>query len=228
MLAYELYLRAYSAPLRYPGPADGAVAELSALLRELPLYATAARADPRFRNPAGVARKIQNLMWAATGGRQGSPHLSATDRRVASEVGAAEAAAISAAIRTAVRSSDLSALAAARPATPEAEAVEGELLYRWHAARERSRPLVRAKKEAARTETGALACEACGDQLARYGPSGPGVFECHHKLPLSAGVRQTRLEDLAIVCPTCHRVLHAGRRWPSVRNLAASLEASRG
>ena len=35
----------------------------------------------------------------------------------------------------------------------------------------------------------------------------------------AGGERTTRLEDLALVCPTCHRALHSRSRWSSVQEL---------
>ncbi len=81
--------------------------------------------------------------------------------------------------------------------------VEGEVLTRLHLIRERSTDAVRRKKERVLSETGRLACEACGFDFSEvYGPLGEGFAECHHTQPLAnlAGERATRLTDLAIVC----------------------------
>jgi predicted HNH restriction endonuclease len=64
--------------------------------------------------------------------------------------------------------------------------------------------------------TGSLVCEVSGcgfDFFRTYGELGREFAECHHRVPLSllAGVRETRLEDLAIVCANCHRMLHRGK-----------------
>lgn len=48
-------------------------------------------------------------------------------------------------------------------------------------------------------------CQACGLKLVvneKY------VVECHHLVPVSLGVRETTMEDLVSLCPTCHRVAH--------------------
>lgn len=83
LLAWELFLTEYADPLRYPDATHAPVQQLSRHLRELPLHAPEVRRSPRFRNPAGVARKIQNLMYFATGGAQGSENGSAVDQQVA-------------------------------------------------------------------------------------------------------------------------------------------------
>lgn len=48
-------------------------------------------------------------------------------------------------------------------------------------------------------------CQACSFYLKvgkRY------VIDCHHLYPLALGRRETRLDDLASLCPTCHRIAH--------------------
>jgi predicted HNH restriction endonuclease len=84
---------------------------------------------------------------------------------------------------------------------------EGKRLLRIHLSRERDPKIVALKKRAAAS----LACEACGLLFRdRYGPSAPDYCEVHHLLPLAQlkGERETRLEDLAILCANCHRVAH--------------------
>lgn len=114
-------------------------------------------------------------------------------------------------------------------ADPEAEAFpEGEVSYRRHVARERSARLVRLRKQQAR---GDLRCQACGfDFAAVYGPLGEGYIECHHVRPVSelrAG-ETTRVQDLALVCANCHRMLHRRRPWLGMDALARLLARRRG
>ena len=88
---------------------------------------------------------------------------------------------------------------------------EGRELLRLHKTKERSKKLVRLKKEAVRDETGQLACEVCGfDFGTAYGELGDGFAECHHRTPLASLTKEVevRIADLAIVCANCHRVLH--------------------
>jgi len=86
VLAYDLYLRDYAQPLRYPDGTHPAVRDLSRTLRTLTLHPQEVRADPRFRNPNSIARKVQNLMWQATGEAAGSANGSAMDVRVVAEL----------------------------------------------------------------------------------------------------------------------------------------------
>lgn len=98
----------------------------------------------------------------------------------------------------------------------ELEAVEGVPRQRliWHRTRERR--LRQQKMLAARqANDGRLLCEVpgCGFEFERtYGPLGEGFAEVHHLHPLaslSAGTRVS-LNDLAVVCANCHRMIHRG------------------
>jgi 5-methylcytosine-specific restriction protein A len=102
------------------------------------------------------------------------------------------------------------------------EAPEGRLLTRIHLVRERNRKLVKRKLEQALKKSGRLICEVCNfDFVKSYGNHGVGFMECHHLKPvtqLSEG-HQTRLEDLALICANCHRMIHRRRPWLSVVEL---------
>ena len=100
--------------------------------------------------------------------------------------------------------------------------VEGALRLTSHLCRERSRSLVERKKRAVFLAKGNLACEACGfDFLQAYGDWGADFCEVHHKVPLAAAdaAAPTRLEDLAVICSNCHRVIHRVNPMPSVEGL---------
>jgi hypothetical protein len=58
---------------------------------------------------------------------------------------------------------------------------------------------------AKRKELDGYKCQACGFH---FDVSGRHVVECHHLDPISLGQRETRLEDLISLCPTCHRIAH--------------------
>ncbi|WP_423192503.1 HNH endonuclease [Cupriavidus sp. H18C2] len=117
------------------------------------------------------------------------------------------------------------------PEEPEvAEAEEGRILTRVHRVRERSRALVLAAKAAARKKYGRLCCEACGfDFEAEYGNRGANIIDVHHTRPLHSlaegGI--TRLDELALLCANCHRVVHASRPWLSVEELAEIIKSER-
>lgn len=102
------------------------------------------------------------------------------------------------------------------------EAEEGGLILRLHLSRERSRKLIQRKREQVQAELGRLACEACDFEFAdRYGNLGQGFIEVHHRKPVATlePGDKTRLEDLALVCANCHRMLHRRKVLLSVEDL---------
>ncbi|MFZ6640777.1 HNH endonuclease [Undibacterium sp. TC4M20W] len=91
-----------------------------------------------------------------------------------------------------------------------------------HTRRERNAKLIKKKKESVLKATGKLACEGCGFDFMRfYGPLGDGFIECHHRRALSTLVesKNTKLDDLAMVCANCHRMLHRIRPWKTIEEL---------
>jgi hypothetical protein len=109
---------------------------------------------------------------------------------------------------------------------------EGRLLERRHFARERSRALTRLAKEQARASGRALDCWVCGFNFAQfYGAHGEDYIEAHHIVPVSELDENstTRVEDLALVCANCHRMLHLRRPWlglSELKKLIASRDAA--
>lgn len=94
--------------------------------------------------------------------------------------------------------------------------LEGEIRTRMTSHRRRERRLRAAKIAAVSNRSdGALVCEVpnCGFDFRRaYGNLGAGYAQVHHLRPLGdvSSVRETRLEDLAIVCANCHAMIHRG------------------
>lgn len=112
----------------------------------------------------------------------------------------------------------------------DATAVEGERRLVEHLRVERSAALAKAKKATVLSRTGQLACEVCDfDFGEHYGAVAKGFCEVHHRRPLSKrrGRSETSLEDLAIVCSNCHRVLHLSSCTLSVEELRSELLKSR-
>jgi hypothetical protein len=90
-------------------------------------------------------------------------------------------------------------------------AKEGRRRWVLHLRRERNAKIVGAKKSQVLKKTGRLECEVCGfDFKERYGALGENFCEAHHKQPLSTLNEQTetKLDDLAILCSNCHRMIH--------------------
>lgn len=107
---------------------------------------------------------------------------------------------------------------------------EGAIIFRLHQSRERNgRAPLEAKRQRLVT-TGDLACDVCGFSFVQaYGARGAGFIEAHHDEPLSQ-VRtrvRTRVEDLALVCSNCHRMLHRTRPWLRARELCELLRRER-
>lgn len=110
-------------------------------------------------------------------------------------------------------------------------AKEGKLLARMHYYRERDRAFVkRAQKYYRSKQGGKLTCEACG-MVAQsfYGPVGERCIEVHHKIPISELQPDsiTRVEDVAVVCASCHRVIHSKMPCLSVSDVAALIASQK-
>ena len=85
------------------------------------------------------------------------------------------------------------------------ESKEGKELFRKHRIRERDSSLTYKKKQNA-IKNGNLVCEVCQFSFQNFYDQ--EYIECHHKIPIYKGERITKLEDLALVCSNCHRMLH--------------------
>lgn len=108
--------------------------------------------------------------------------------------------------------------------------LEGDVLLKVHKVRERNVALVKRKKETVLQHRGCLCCEVCEfDFQSFYGEIGDGFAECHHIRPLAQFTQQkkTKLNDLAIVCSNCHRMLHRANCALSVHDLKQIVEVSR-
>lgn len=101
---------------------------------------------------------------------------------------------------------------------------EGKLKEKLHLSRERNRELVRQAKLLGLDQDGHLKCACCGfDFLATYGEVGKGFIEAHHTKPVSTlheNGEETKIEDLALVCSNCHRMLHRKRPWLKMDELS--------
>lgn len=179
------------------------VIEVSQVLRSLPINLDAR--GPKYRSPASVKRRLLN--FAKLDGKSGLSGGGEECKRFWAQFHN-KPAAISE-LAHAIRATATSV--SASPVVEEETALEGAILTRMHVTFERDFKLARRRKEKALAETGRLACEACGfDFRAVYGPRGDGYIECHHKVPLSrlrASTRR-RLQDLALLCANCHRMIH--------------------
>jgi len=79
-------------------------------------------------------------------------------------------------------------------------AQEGYLQDRTLLSRKRDQKLVKQRKKMDNYQ-----CQSCDFLLIIEGKS---IIECHHLFPLNFGERDTKIEDLVCLCPTCHRIAH--------------------
>lgn len=107
---------------------------------------------------------------------------------------------------------------------------EGKLKEKLHLNRERNQELVKRAKAQAMARDGALKCTCCGfDFFENYGKVGHGFIEAHHTKPISElheDGEETQVEDLALVCSNCHRMLHRKRPWLKMKDLRSLLAAN--
>jgi 5-methylcytosine-specific restriction protein A len=203
ILALEAY---FALAGRNPSAKDPQIIALSKTLRALPYHGEAAR-KPTFRNPDGVAFKVQNLRSRDTG--KGLGNVSRMDRTIWDEFGSNRAEVKR--LATLIRAGITAGHQIASPQVDETEEVEfyeGRLLTQSHMRRERSAGLRKALLK--KRQGDALHCDVCGEAHASLPPElRAAAFEAHHIIPIAAaGEGATKLSDVALLCATCHRLLH--------------------
>lgn len=119
--------------------------------------------------------------------------------------------------------------AEAEPAVDEEEifGVEGRLLARIHVYKERDKSFAARVKKHIKAKNGKLTCEACGmDPVALYGPNGERCLEAHHRIPIEQLQPDsiTRVDEMAILCASCHRIVHSAKPCIPVEELADALK----
>jgi 5-methylcytosine-specific restriction protein A len=228
ILALHFYLQHRPNP---PGKGSPDIIELSKALNRLgeKLFPPEDRADT-FRNENGVYMKLMNLRRLdpqyTSEGKSGLSRGSKAEEEVWTEF-AGDAARCRHAAEAIMASLDDPEVGTTQLGTDIGdegvqEAAEGRLLTRKHLARERNRKLVDSKRNQALKRYGKLVCEVCGfDFAVHYGDRGNGFIECHHTKPVTTLVEghTTHLDDLALVCSNCHRIIHRCRPWLSVSAL---------
>ncbi|MFN8290250.1 MAG: HNH endonuclease [Chitinophagaceae bacterium] len=192
------------------------VIALSKLLNKLPIFKDRPDAQ-KFRNPNGVSLKLSNFLAIDpdyTG--KGMEAVSKLDKELFKEFvnQKGKLHALAAEIKKIALDEDLSSrlsLVEEDEQTEDDTVEEGQVLYRLHKLRERDSSIARKKKNSVLKNTGRLACQVCNfDFFLNYGDLGKGYIECHHLTPLSSLKSETKtsLDDLALVCANCHRMLH--------------------
>ena len=212
-----------------PSAKDPRIIALSQTLRDLPYHGAAAR-KPTFRNPDGAAFKVQNLRSLETG--KGLGNVSRMDREIWDEFGTnpAEVRRLATLIQAGI-AADHQAATSEVDEVENVEFYEGRLLTQRHMRRERSAGLRKALLN--KRQGDALCCEICGEAYAALPPElRAAAFEAHHIVPIAeVGEGATKLSDVALLCATCHRLLHRlialKRGWVSLAE-AKSVLPGRG
>jgi|SRR5471030_315643 len=223
ILALHLYLKFRP---KLPSKSGEDVKLLSQQLNDL---ASSSSSFSTFRNVNGVYMKIMNFMSIdpdyVMRGKSGLTRNNKDEQLVWNLFANDEV------LRSATASSIL-AFVAAPAETPLMsnddvvdefiEAEEGRLLTRIHRTRERNKQLVRKFKQHVRATRGGLVCEGCGLEAAdKYGIEFADVMDVHHRRPLHTlqPDDKTNFSDLALLCASCHRIVHSRRKWLSVEQL---------
>jgi hypothetical protein len=111
----------------------------------------------------------------------------------------------------------------------DVEFPEGREIERKHKMRERNPALVKAAKDLFKKKEGRLYCQSCGfDFYNLYGEIGIDFIEVHHVVPVHElkGETKTKVEDVALVCSNCHRMLHRRRPWIKMEELKLLIRKS--
>lgn len=111
---------------------------------------------------------------------------------------------------------------------PRREYQEGHKKLVSHVRLEKTRnpTLIKDAKRIFKAKNGKLFCEICKFNFeSHYGKRGKDFIEAHHRTPISElkNVVTLYVEDLAMVCSNCHRMLHR-RPWITVDALGELLQ----
>ena len=224
ILALNLYFELNG---KVPGADNHKVKELSHTLRGLPLYPVEARKD-NFGNSDGVAFKLQNIHSIRTG--TGLKNVSKMDRYVYEQFGddRDQLRQLSEQILSAGR--EFNASEALVEQNDDQTFLEGQIITASHKRRERS-PRLRQTVIREQKKLGPLACEicGCGSRWKKLVPE-EATFECHHRrLFADSGRRQTRTNEVALLCASCHRAIHAyigkSGQWISPEDFKSKLHS---
>lgn len=105
---------------------------------------------------------------------------------------------------------------------------EGKRKLKQHIIRERNPLVIKLAKQQFKEQYGRLFCEICSfDFFERYGEIGEDFIEGHHTIPVSELVegQKTKVEDIALVCSNCHKMLHRRRPWLTKEELKCLLKS---
>jgi 5-methylcytosine-specific restriction protein A len=213
-----------------PGKESGEIISLSLLLNRLgeKLFPPENRSDT-FRNENGVYMKLMNFRRLdpeyTTKGKSGLSRGARVEETVWAEFSgdAARCELVANAIIASLDDPEVGVSWIEQDIEGGVqEAPEGRLLTRKHLGRERNGALVKKKLKQALKRYGKLVCQVCEfDFAVCYGDRGSGFIECHHTKPVATLTpgHLTHIDDLALLCANCHRIIHWGRPWLSIEEL---------
>ena len=224
ILTLDFYLR-YRPSI--PGTGSTQVSELSDFLNRLQLKLGGETGD-KFRNPNGVYMKLMNFRRFDPNYEGKGLERGGKDEEVVWNLYSSNPDHLHDLAR------GIKSLVLSEAPVPPAEIIgedeeegeEGQILTRTHRYRERNTKLVARKKQRVLQEKGTLSCEVCGfDFSSAYGERGDGFIECHHTKPVSElrDGETTKINELALVCANCHRMIHRRKPWLSVEELSGLL-----
>jgi 5-methylcytosine-specific restriction protein A len=232
ILALDLYFSTDRGSIDKKNPK---IIEVSRVLNELPIFPE--RPDEeKFRNANGVTLKLSNfLTFDHTYKGKGMSGGSRLDEEVFNEFlnERDRLRHIAAEIRGVAGNAELKHKIYAieeDEQTLRDTVMEGQVLYKLHKVRERDKKIVDLKKHQSILLTNKLTCEACIFEFAEfYGQLGQGYIECHHRTPLYSieAAQKTTLDDLALVCANCHRMLHRSKTYITVAELGMMIKYDR-
>lgn len=229
ILALDLYFKLEPGQIHGRNPE---VISLSNVLNRLPIHED--RPDEaKFRNPNGVGLKLSNFLAIDPNYHgKGMESFSKLDQTVFMEFqdNRDQLAELAKQIKKAVSNESLNYKLSQiedEEVDEIPEVKEGRVIFKLHKLRERDSRINKKKKERYFKEFGKLDCEVCEfDFYEAYGDLGKGFIECHHKIPLSVieGESITSINDLALVCSNCHRMLHRSISTLSIEDLKSLLD----
>ncbi len=100
--------------------------------------------------------------------------------------------------------------------------IEGKERLIIHYKKERRQNFIRKCKQLFKSNYGYFYCQVCECILTdKYGSIAENIIEAHHKTPLYELTEQTKIfaEDIAMVCPTCHSIIHSKYPCYSIQEL---------
>lgn len=211
ILALDLY---FNLDRKDISPNNPKVIELSKLLNKLPIHNRSVLTE-KFRNPNGVSLKLCNFLAIDPDySGKGMVSYSALDYQIFNEFVEHKDMLSNIVLKIKGILNDELLAKLNDIENEESDGIgikEGQTLYKYHKYKERNRTIVTKKKKSFLAKHKHLFCQICGFDFANiYGELGEGFIECHHILPLSIieEEKETRLEDLSLVCANCHRMLH--------------------